>query len=107
MTLLARHLASSGPALLTWAALLSAPLAHAQTAPPATPETNVSDRVKKDAASPLYWIRLNAQKNDSTAAPKAAPRIAEIRPVAPPKPAPAAAPATTAAATSTGGGSTG
>jgi TonB family protein len=106
MTLLARHLASSGQALLIWAALLSAPLAEAQTAPPATPETNISDRVKKDAASPLYWIRLNAQKNDSTAAPKAAPRIAEIRPVAPPRPAPAAAPANTAAATSTGGSST-
>lgn len=92
MTFLARHLASSGPALLTWAALLSVPLAEAQTAPPAAPEASISERVKKDAASPLYWIRLNAQKNDSTAAPKAAPRIAEIRPAAaPPKPAPAPA----------------
>lgn len=109
MTFLARHLASSGPALLTWATLLSAPLVQAQTTPPAAPETSISERVKKDAASPLYWIRLNAQRNDSTAPPKAAPRIAEIRPAAPPRPAaaPAAGGGSPAVATSASPASTG
>jgi TonB family protein len=80
-----KHLArrpTSGIPLFCLAALLISPVTQAQTASPAgTPETSVSDRVKKDAASPLYWIRLNAQKGDTAAAPKAAPRIAEIRPV--------------------------
>ncbi|MGM9491857.1 energy transducer TonB [Ideonella sp. YS5] len=97
-----------GIALWCLAALLISPVAQAQTAPPAgTTEPSVSDRVKKDAASPLYWIRLNAQKGDATApAAKAAPRIAEIRPTpTPSKPAasaqaPAAAGNTTTTASS-------
>jgi hypothetical protein len=92
MTHLVRPTAA-GTSLICLATLLFQPLAQAQTAPsgaasaPAGAEVNVSERVKKDAASPLYWIRLNAQKNDTAAAPKAAPRIAEIRPW---RPAPAA-----------------
>lgn len=70
-------------------------MAQAQTAPAAAAsgaaETAVSDRIKKDAAGPLYWIRLNAQKADAVAKP--APRIAEIRP-APAAAAPAAPRAT-------------
>jgi len=86
------------------AALLISPVAQAQTAPPAgTTEPSVSDRVKKDAASPLYWIRLNAQKGDTAApAAKAAPRIAEIRPVpAPSKPTAAVQPPSAAGNTTT------
>jgi TonB family protein len=45
-------------------------------------EPPVSERVKKDAASPLYWIRLNAQKADAPP-PRPAPRISEIKPTAP------------------------
>lgn len=85
-------------------------MAQAQTAPAAAAsgaaETAVSDRIKKDAAGPLYWIRLNAQKADAVAKP--APRIAEIRP-APAVSAPAApratppAPATTPAVATASG----
>ncbi|MEK8032314.1 energy transducer TonB [Ideonella sp. DXS29W] len=62
-------------------------------------DPSISDRVKKDAASPLYWIRLNAQKNDSAAPAKPAPRITEVKPVAAaprptPAPPPSALPAT-------------
>ncbi|HJV68940.1 energy transducer TonB [Ideonella sp.] len=90
MTHLVRRLAAAGPSL-SLAALLFHPVAHGQTATaPAVngAEPSVSERVKKDAASPLYWIRLNAQKADATPS-KPAPRIAEIRPVARPVPSPA------------------
>lgn len=98
MTQLVRRLAAAGPTLIL-AALLFHPFARAQTAPaPASPagggssssssnEPSISERVKKDAAGPLYWIRLNAQKADSPPA-RPAPRIAEIRP-ARPAPSPA------------------
>jgi TonB family protein len=59
---------------------------RAQTAGPApaasganSPEISVSDRVKKDAAGPLYWIRLNAQKADAAGTARPSPRITEIR----------------------------
>lgn len=88
MTHLVRRLAAAGPILIL-ATLLFQPLARAQTAPaPATPATAISnepaisERVKRAAASPLYWIRLNAQKADTPPA-KPAPRIAEIRPSRP------------------------
>jgi TonB family protein len=90
MTHLVRRLAAAGPTLIL-AALLLPPLAKAQTAPePASPaggnrsgnEPSISERVKKDAAGPLYWIRLNAQKADAPPA-RPAPRIAEIRPARP------------------------
>jgi TonB family protein len=42
-------------------------------------ELSVSDRVKKDAAGPLYWIRLNAQKADAASTAKPVPRITELR----------------------------
>jgi TonB family protein len=100
MTHLARR-PTSGISLFCLASLLFSPVAQAQTAPPAeATESAVSDRVKKDAASPLYWIRLNAQKDkgDTAVAPKAAPRIAEIRPVpAPAKPTAAAPPSASSA----------
>jgi TonB family protein len=110
MTHLVRHPAAAGMSLFCLVWLLSHSHAHAQAAPsggasaPGGTEAHISDRVKKDAASPLYWIRLNAQKSDGTTAPKAAPRIAEIRPA---RPAPTAAPATGggAMAVATGGGS--
>lgn len=89
---------------LAMAALTFQSTAQAQSAPaPAAPEV-VSDRVKKDAAGPLYWIRLNAQKAD--AATKPAPRITEVR-VERPAARPAAAPAAVAStqAPSNGGGS--
>jgi len=103
MTYLVRRLTfASGSVGL--AALLFQPLLVMGQAAPAAPaasaagpaDPSVSDRVKKDAASPLYWIRLNAQKND-TAPAKPAPRIVEVRPAAPatntaaaPRPAPSA-----------------
>ncbi len=101
MTYLVRRLTfasgSAGLAVLLFQPLLAmgqaAPAAPAASAAgPADP--SVSDRVKKDAASPLYWIRLNAQKNDAAPA-KPAPRIVEVRPAptataAAPRPAPSA-----------------
>jgi len=109
MTHLVRHPATAGMSLFCLATLLLQPLAQAQTAPsgagsaPGGTEAQISERVKKDAASPLYWIRLNAQKSDGATAPKAAPRIAEIRPArqAPPA-APQAGTGATAVATGTG-----
>lgn len=95
MTHLVRHPATAGMSLFCLATLLLQPLAQAQTAPsgagsaPGGTEAQISERVKKDAASPLYWIRLNAQKSDGATSPKAAPRIAEIRPA---RQAPPAAP---------------
>jgi TonB family protein len=87
--------------------------APAQTAPAAaasgTAGTAISERIKKDAAGPLYWIRLNAQKADAVAKP--APRIAEMRPVpaaaptlppAVPRAAPSALPASRTVATAFG-----
>lgn len=101
MTRLVRHLSTAGllPGLAATILLMTVPAARAQTAPAAAAsaaaaDQAISDRVKKDAASPLYWIRLNAQKNDGNAA-KPAPRIAEIRPAPAPRtaaPAAAAAP---------------
>lgn len=99
MTYLVRRLTfASGSMGL--AALLFQPLLAMGQAAPAAPaasaagpaDPSVSDRVKKDAASPLYWIRLNAQKNDAAPA-KPAPRIVEVRPTATaaaPRPAPSA-----------------
>lgn len=88
------------------ASLMFQPTAWAQSAPAPAPAASevVSDRVKKDAAGPLYWIRLNAQKADSAAKP--APRITEVR-VERPTARPAAAPAAVAStqAPSNGGGS--
>lgn len=88
------------------ASLMFQPAAWAQSAPAPAPAASeaVSDRVKKDAAGPLYWIRLNAQKADSAAKP--APRITEVRverPAARPAPTPAAVASTQAP--SNGGGS--
>lgn len=105
-----KHLArrpTSGIPLFCLAALLTGPATQAQTASPAgTPETSVSDRVKKDAASPLYWIRLSAQKGDAASAPKASPRIAEIRPAKPAtSPLPPVGSGTTAVAGNAGTGS--
>jgi TonB family protein len=94
---------------LALASVAFQPAAHAQAAPsPADPEA-VSDRVKKDAAGPLYWIRLNAQKADA-ASTRVAPRITEVRSepraarAAPPAAAPANPPvrSTTAVAASLG-----
>lgn len=85
-------------------------VALAQTPPPAAAsgvaESAVSDRAKRDAAGPLYWIRLNAQKADAVAKP--APRIVETRPTAPaaaaavPRSTPPAAAPTPAVATAAG-----
>lgn len=85
-------------------------MAQAQTPPPAAAsgaaESAVSDRAKRDAAGPLYWIRLNAQKADAVAKP--APRIVETRPTAPaagaavPRSTPPAAAPTSAVATAAG-----
>lgn len=63
---------------LATTAFLYAPAATAQTPPAPAASEAVSDRVKKDAAGPLYWIRLNAQKSDAPGT-KAAPRITEVR----------------------------
>lgn len=107
MTYLVRRLTiASGSVGL--AALLFQADARAQTTPAPAPtpaptaapapgasqaDPSISDRVKKDAASPLYWIRLNAQKNDTAAPAKPAPRITEVKPVAAaPRPAPAPPP---------------
>jgi TonB family protein len=83
MTNLVRRPVTAGPALML-AAVLSSPLAHAQ-APAASAaqgvEQGISERARKDAAGPLYWIRLNAQST-SAAAAKAAPRKATDRPAA-------------------------
>jgi TonB family protein len=86
MTLPVRNLPTAGP-LIVLAALLAHPMLRAQTAAAtaassAANETGVSERAKRDAASPLYWIRLNAQKVDS-APTKAAPKISEVRPAVP------------------------
>lgn len=97
MTTIVRRLRPAALAGGVW--LLGAPWALAQT-PPATAassasgerEYSISDRVKKDAASPLYWIRLNAQKPDAGGA-KAGPKIVEVRPAAAPARAVAASPA--------------
>lgn len=79
-------------------------VALAQTPPPAAAsgaaESAVSDRAKRDAAGPLYWIRLNAQKADAVAKP--APRIVETRPTAPA--AAAAVPRSTPPAVATAAG---
>lgn len=84
---------------LATAALLYSPATKAQTPPAPAASEAVSDRVKKDAAGPLYWIRLNAQKSDASGT-KAAPRITEVRtePRAP-RAAPTQATATVAAPT--------
>ena len=109
MTHLARHLGAASTAF-GLVALLSSSLALGQTAPaPAASaagaeDPSVSERIKKDAAGPLYWIRLNAQKTDGTANAKSAPRIVEVKPV--PRPAAPAAPAPTPAAVATAGGGT-
>lgn len=83
------------PLLAQAQAQTPAPAPAAPSASPAAPaDPSISDRVKKDAASPLYWIRLNAQKNDAAAPAKQAPRIVEVKPVAAaPRPVPAPAPA--------------
>lgn len=88
---------------MAMASLMFLPTAWAQSAPAPAASEAVSDRVKKDAAGPLYWIRLNAQKAD--AATKPAPRITEVR-AERPAPRPAAAPAAVAStqAPSNGGG---
>jgi TonB family protein len=88
---------------MAMASLMFQPVARAQSAPAPAASEAVSDRVKKDAAGPLYWIRLNAQKAD--AATKPAPRITEVR-AERPAPRPAAAPAAVAStqAPSNGGG---
>lgn len=101
MTYLVRRLTiASG--FMGLAVLFQPMLAQAQTPAPAAPgaspaapaDPSISDRVKKDAASPLYWIRLNAQKTDTGGSAKPAPRIVEVKPVAvAPRPAPAPAPA--------------
>lgn len=104
MTYLVRRLTIASGSVGLAALLFQPLLAQGQTAPapaptaaPAAPaDPSISDRVKKDAASPLYWIRLNAQKNDAAAPAKPAPRIVEMKPVAAaPRPAPTAAPAST------------
>ncbi len=95
MTHLVRHLLVAGSPLVlaAFASLPSPALGQSPASPAGVPEPSVSERVKKDAASPLYWIRLNAQKADGSPA-KPAPRIAEIRPVAPaPRPVQAPVPA--------------
>lgn len=105
MTYLVRRLTiASG--FMGLAVLFQPLMAQAQTPAPAAPaapgaspaapaapaDPSVSDRVKKDAASPLYWIRLNAQKTDTAAPVKQAPRIVEVKPVAAaPRPVPAPA----------------
>jgi len=93
MTYLVRRPAAAGSILNLVALLLIHCLAHGQTAPvPAGGDTGpgVSERVKKEAAGPLYWIRLNAQKADTTPA-KPPPRIAEIKLAAPARTAPSPA----------------
>ncbi|WP_374673995.1 TonB family protein [Ideonella sp.] len=71
-----RHpLATAGLALLAGACPA---WAQAPAVPAPVADEKVSERVKKDAASPLYWIRLNAQKADGASRP-AAPRITEVR----------------------------
>lgn len=83
MTNLVRRPVTAGPALIL-AVVLAHPLTNAQvpTAPAAGgAEQGVSERVKKEAASPLYWIRLNAQSAGGGPARTAA-RIAETRPAA-------------------------
>ncbi|HEV8691604.1 MAG TPA: energy transducer TonB [Ideonella sp.] len=108
MTHLARHLGAATTAF-GLAALLFHPLAMGQSAPaPAASaagavDPSVSERIKKDAASPLYWIRLNAQKADSGAKP-AGPRIVEIKPAAPAVAARPAPPPAAPVATAGGGG---
>lgn len=104
MTHLVRQLFVAGApwALASLASLPSAALGQTPVAPSGVPEQSVSERVKKDAASPLYWIRLNAQKADGSPA-KSAPRIAEIRPVAP-APRPVQAPVQAAVPAGGGGG---
>lgn len=85
-----RHtVATAGLVLL---AGTSPALAQTAAAPAPVTEEAVSERVKKDAASPLYWIRLNAQKADG-ATRAAAPRITEVRsaPAARPQAPPTAA----------------
>ncbi len=101
MTTIVRRLCTA--AFAGGALLVGAPWALGQTPPaPAASsaggerDLSISDRVKKDAASPLYWIRLNAQKPDGGA--KTGPKITEVRPVAP------AAPARAVAASPTPGG---
>jgi TonB family protein len=116
MTYLVRRLTIASGSMGLAALLFQPLLAQGQTAatpapapaaaPAAPADPTISDRVKKDAASPLYWIRLNAQKNDAAAPAKPAPRIVEVKPVAAaPRPAPApaaAAPSGTVAAASVG-----
>jgi TonB family protein len=107
MTYLVRRLTIASGSVGLAALLFQPLLAHSQTAAPAPAapavpaDSAVSDRVKKDAASPLYWIRLNAQKTDAAAPAKPAPRITEMKPVAAaPRPAPApAAPVSTGGST--------
>lgn len=100
MTTIARRLCTA--VFASGALLLGTPWAQGQTAPAAAASSaggerdfSISDRVKKDAASPLYWIRLNAQKPDGSAA-KAGPKITEVRPAraVAASPAPATAPST-------------
>lgn len=89
---LARHpLASLVALALALLACASAAQAQSNTAPAGGDSAkDISDRVKKDAASPLYWIRLNAQKADPGASK--APRITEVKSAPrPPRAAPAAA----------------
>ena len=103
MTHLVRHLGAATTAF-GLAALLFHPLAMGQSAPapaasaPGAVDPSVSERIKKDAASPLYWIRLNAQKADTGGAKPAGPRIIEV------KPAPVAARPAAPAAAAGGGG---
>jgi TonB family protein len=81
---------------MAMASLMFQPTAWAQSAPAPAASEAVSDRVKKDAAGPLYWIRLNAQKADAAAKP--APRITEVR-AERPAPRPAAPPPAAVAST--------
>lgn len=88
MTYFARRLTIASGSVSLAAALFHPMLAMGQTAPAAPAasaagqvDPSVSDRVKKDAASPLYWIRLNAQKTDTAGSAKPAPRIVEVKPV--------------------------
>ncbi|HEX5682472.1 MAG TPA: TonB family protein [Ideonella sp.] len=98
MTYLVRRLTSASGSVGLAALLLQPLLAVGQAVPPApaasAADPSVSERVKKDAAGPLYWIRLNAQKTDPGPA-KPAPRIVEVKPAV--AAAPRSAPSPTAA----------
>jgi TonB family protein len=98
MTYLVRRLTSASGSVGLAALLLQPLMAVGQAVPPApaasAADPSVSERVKKDAAGPLYWIRLNAQKTDPGPA-KPAPRIVEVKPAV--AAAPRSAPSPTAA----------